>query len=331
VSADGNFEGANILSVVGDRRTVAAHHKLNEDQLDETIARAKQTLYDIRQARVWPGLDDKVLASWNGLMVRGIAEAARAFGNAKYREVAIAGGEFLFARLVDNGRVYRSFKAGRARIAGYLEDHASLGLAALSLYELTFDATWLTRARAMRDATVQWFWDDSIGAFFDTAVDHEQLITRPREVTDNATPSGTSLAVELLLRFADLYDDDASRRRAMYVVESLAPAMARYPTAFGHMLGNADMVINGAIELAIVGDLRGHEFHALANAASSEYVPSLVVAGGAAGETEIALLRDRSARDGRATAYVCRNYACEEPATSVVALVGQLERVGRSG
>ncbi len=330
VTGDGNFEGANILSVVGEREPIAARYKLTAAQLDETILRAKQKLYDVRKARVWPGLDDKVLASWNGLMVRGIAEAARAFENPQYRATAVEVGEFLFARLVENGRVFRSFKNGRARIAGYLEDHASLGLAALSLYELTFDAVWLDRARTMSAATVTWFWDDGTGAFFDTASDHERLITRPREVTDNATPSGTSLAVELLLRVADLYDDDDARRRAMYVIESVAPAMARYPTAFGHMLGNADMVINGAIELAIVGDAVAEDFRALVSAAANEYAPSLVIAGAPPGETQIALLRDRPMRDGRATAYVCRNYTCDEPVTSAEKLVGQMRRAAQS-
>jgi hypothetical protein len=330
VTADGNFEGMNILSIVGDRREIATRHRLSEVELDATIARAKGALYDARKARVWPGLDDKVLASWNGLMVRGIAEAARAFDDDRYRDAAIQAGEFLFNTLVVKGRVLRSYKNGRARIAGYLEDHASLGLAAIALYELTFDPRWLARARAMSGATVKWFWDDAVGAFFDTASDHEQLITRPRDVTDNATPSGTSLAVELLLRLAELYDDDEARRRATYVLESLAPAMARNPTAFGHMLGSAEMAINGAIELAIVGDTEAGAFRDLVRVAAQEYAPSLVVAGGAEGDNEVALLSGRPARDGKAMAYVCRNYACEEPTQSAETLAAQLKRAANT-
>jgi uncharacterized protein YyaL (SSP411 family) len=311
VTEDGNFEGKNILSEVGDYRRVAGK-----------IAAAKKKLYDVRKARVWPGLDDKVLASWNGLMVRGIAEAARAFQRDDYRAAAVESGEFLFTRMVRDGRVFRSFKNGDARIAGYLEDHAALGLAAMALYELTFDRVWLDRARAMATASVRWFWSDDTGTFYDTASDHETLITRPRDVADNATPSGASLAVELMQRVAELFDDDNARKLSTYVLETIAPAMARYPTAFGHMLGNADMAINGAVEVAIAGvEGRGELLRVLAD----EYVPSLVLAG--ENPDGVALLNGREPIDGRATAYVCRNYACKVPATSARQFAEQLAEV----
>ena len=327
VTPDGNFEGRNILFVaVTDRRAFARQFDLSETELDEIVRRARRTLYDIRARRIWPGRDDKILTAWNGLMVRGIAEAARAFGDATYRRAAIDGASFLFDSLVKDGRVFRSYKHGQARIAGYLEDYASLGLAALAIYELTFDRTWLDRARASSDAMVRWFWDDAAGVFYDTASDQEQLITRPREVTDNATPSGTSLAAELLVRIAELLHDVDARRRATWIVETLAPAVARYPSAFGHLLGVADMLVHGAVELAIVGDVRADDFRALDRAAAEQYVPALVLAGGA-GDDSIALLEGRTARDGRATAYVCRNYACEEPALTPERLTGQLNQI----
>jgi len=329
VTSGGNFEGHNILFVAArDRRALARRFSISVDQLEEIVARSKRTLYEIRKQRVWPGLDDKVLASWNGLMVRGIAEAARAFGNDDYRRVAIESGTFLFDKMLRDGRVLRSYKAGRARIAGYLEDYASLALAALSLYELTFDAAWLTRARELGDSIVRLFWDDERNAFFDTASDHEALVVRPRDVTDNATPSGTSLAAELLTRLAELYHDVDARRRATWIIETQFQTMQRYPSAFGHALGVADMLIHGAVELAIVGEPGTADFSALERAAAQRYVPSLVIAGGPPSKiSDIALLADREARDGRATAYVCRNYTCEEPATSAALLVEQLERV----
>jgi uncharacterized protein YyaL (SSP411 family) len=288
----------------------------------------RRRLYDVRSTRVWPGLDDKVLTAWNAWMVRGVAEAARAFDRADYREAAIDGAAFLFDRMVRGGRVLRSYKRGEARIAGYLEDHASLGLAAIAVYELTFDRVWLDRARDMARTVVRWFWDDESGAFYDTASDHEALVTRPRDVTDNATPSGTSLAVELLLRIAELFDDRDARRRATYVLETLAPAMARYPSAFGHMLGNADMLLNGAIEVALVGSPGAEDFRALERVVAGEYLPSLVLAGSAPGESDdVALLTGRGTVDGRATAYVCRNYTCELPAASATMLAEQLAGV----
>jgi uncharacterized protein YyaL (SSP411 family) len=204
VTPEGNFEGHSILHV---GENVARPRA-------ETLARARQRLFHARENRARPGRDEKILAAWNGLMLRALAEAARVFGDDRWRELALRNGEFLFQHMVRDGRVLRSHKDGVSRIAGFLEDHAAVGLGALALYELTFDTRWIERARALTDAVVQWFWDDRAGAFFDTPSDHEELVTRPRDITDNATPSGSSLAVELLLRLGDLLGDADMTRRA---------------------------------------------------------------------------------------------------------------------
>jgi hypothetical protein len=151
-------------------------------------------------------------------------------------------------------------------------------------------------------------------------------------VYDNATPSGTSLAVELLLRLADLFDDGDARDRAAKVANSLAPAVARYPLAFGHMLGCVDMLVNGAVELALVGDPESAEFQAMARTAAARYAPSLVVAGGPErdGGVEIALLSGRTTIDGKTAAYLCRNRVCELPVTSPDALEGEFDRLASS-
>jgi len=298
--------------------------------LDAAVARARATLYDVRARRVWPGRDEKILAAWNGLMLRAMAEAARAFGHDGYREAALANGEFLLAYLVrrtDGGgaRVMRSHKDGVTRIDGFLEDHAAVALGFLALYELTFAREWLDRARELADACVARFWDDATGAFYDTASDAEALITRPRDFTDNAVPSGTSLAVELLLKLAELGHDAEMRRRADWVLETLAEPMARHAVAFGHMLGAADMAVHGAVEVAIVGDPEGEDFHALAATVARSYVPSLALAGGTAADSGgVALLEGRPAVGGVATAYVCRQYVCESPATTPDALAERL-------
>jgi hypothetical protein len=331
VTHDGNFEGKNVLHVPNDPRVVAARRGVSAEELRARIAGATHRLLAAREKRVRPAQDDKVLASWNGLMVRALAEAARAFDRMSYRAEALRHGEFLFQALIRDGRVFRSYKNGTAKITGYLEDYAALGLAALSLYELTFDDSWLARARSLGDAAVEWFWDDETGAFFDTPSDHETLVTRPRDATDNATPSGTSLAVELLARLAELLQNESMRRRASYVLETLAEPMVRHPAAFGHALGVADLLVRGAIELAIVGDPAAEDFRALTRAAAERYVPSLVLAGGAPRRSaEIALLADRPAPGGRATAYVCRNYTCDAPVTDASALATRLEEAAAS-
>src|SRR6185503_3040605 len=326
VTGEGNFEGANILHVAETARGVAASFHTKETSVDAAIARARAALADRRAQRAWPARDDKVLASWNALAVRAFASAALAFGDSQYLRVAADAGEFLFSRMVVDGRVMRSFNAGRASLPGFLEDHAGLGLAALSLYEATFDAGWLDRARTMGDAVVRWFWSDELGAFFDTASDQEALITRPREVTDNATPSGTSLAVALLVRLAELFRDVDARRRATYVAETLQPMIARFPAAFGHLLGSIDLLVHGAAELAIVGDPASAAVHDLRATAFTRFVPGLVVAGAMPNASlGVALLEDRPMIDGRATAYLCRGYTCEQPITAPQELARQLD------
>jgi uncharacterized protein YyaL (SSP411 family) len=329
VSAAGNFEGRNILHVAEDPALVAARRGIAVEKVKEVIARSRETLYAARSKRVWPARDDKVIASWNALMLRAMAECARIFGRDDYRELALRNGSLIFREMVretEGGlRVLRTRHGGASRIPGYLEDHAALALAALSLYELTFDRIWLDRARALSESVVRWFWDDSTSAFYDTASDHEQLVTRPREPTDTAMPSGNSLAVELLLRMAEIFDDRSMRGRAETVLESLAAPMAQYGAAFGHLLGAADLAVNGALQVALVGDPGSPAFNELAHELAAHYLPSLVLAGGPTKASDgVALLADRPTQDGRPTAYVCRHYTCQLPVTAAAGLRGEL-------
>ena len=326
VTPDGNFEGRNILFVPVDPAAIALAQGVTEHELRTAIERATRILHDARERRIRPARDEKILAGWNGLMLRGVAESARVFGDVDLRAMALRSGEFLFRELVRNGRVFRSYKDGIAKIGGFLEDHAALGLGAVALYQLTFDRVWLDRARTLGDAILARFWDDGAQAFFDTASDGEQLVTRPRDVTDNAIPSGTSLAVELLLILGDLCGDTVFTARATHMLETVAEPMARYPTAFGHALGAADMTVRGAIEVAIVGEISHPQFTALSRAVAKVYVPSLVLAGGA-GDAAIPLLAGRERESP--TAYVCRAYTCDAPASSVESLLAQLETAGR--
>jgi uncharacterized protein YyaL (SSP411 family) len=310
----GNFEGAtNILFVAGPPAP------------PETIARARTALLAARAKRVRPGRDEKVLAAWNGLMLRAVADCARIFGRADYRALAERNGEFLFTHLVRDGRVLRTRTGGVSAIGGFLEDYAALGLAALAMYELTLDSTWARRAGEIARSMSTWFWDETAGAFFDTARDAEALITRPREVTDNAVPSGTSLAVELLLRLAALEGDEGSLARAGWVLETLAEPLARFGSAFGHLLGAADIGLHGAVEVAVAGDPASKGARAMLEEIARHYVPGLVLAASAPGDSdETALLHDRPMIGGLATAYVCRGRVCDLPVTDPAALAAQL-------
>jgi uncharacterized protein YyaL (SSP411 family) len=314
VTAGGNFEGNTILNVV-DRSRVPRLREIRE------------RLYAIRERRVRPARDDKMLAGWNGLMVRAVSEAARAFGRDDHRAMAIAAGEFLFRERVKNHRAIRSAR-GAEPIMGVLEDQAAVGLAALSLYELTFDRAWLDRAVSTSRAMIDAFWDPESKGFYDTARDSERLIVRPRDLTDNALPSGNSLACDLLARLGILMANDEFTRIASAVVDSLAEPMARHPLAFGHLLCVADMLVLGSTELALIGDPRSKDFAALARGAAQTYAPSLLIAGGEDGD--IPLLADRPKLNGRATAYVCRAFACESPTTEAASLASQLASASRS-
>ena len=321
VTADGNFEGRNILNVPNDPDAVALQHGVTPFELRTAVERASRILLAHRERRIRPARDEKILASWNGLMLRGLADAARAFSDDDLRYSAERSATFLLGTLVKDGRALRSYTEGVARIPGFLEDHAALGLAAVAMYQLTFEPHWLTRARELADSIVAHFWDEDAHAFFDTADDAERLVTRPRDVTDNAMPSGSSLAAELLLILGDMYGDAEFTRRASQVLEAVAEPMARYPTAFGHALGAADLAIRGAVEVVIAGDPSDAAFKQLARVANETYVPSLVLAGGNAGDG-IMLMAGRVSTD--ATAYVCRAHACDLPATNPEMLAAQL-------
>jgi uncharacterized protein YyaL (SSP411 family) len=326
VTPEGNFEGRNILYVPHDPAAVAGAQGVTEAELRTAVERATRILYDAREERMRPARDEKILASWNGLMLRGIAEAARVLGDDSLRAMAVRNGEFLFTSLVKDGRVLRSFKNGEARISGFLEDYAAVALGAVALYQLTFERGWLDRARALAERMVTLFWDDEAQAFFDTAADAEALVTRPRDVTDNAIPSGSSLAIELLLVLGDLFDEKEYSGRARYLLETIAEPMARYPTAFGHALGAADLAVRGAVEVAIAGEPAEEAFGALAGTVANQYVPSMVLAGGRGRAVRgIALMEDRE-RD-EPTAFVCRAYVCDAPTSDPAELTRQLKGV----
>jgi uncharacterized protein YyaL (SSP411 family) len=235
VTAGGNFEGANILNVRGDGPAPD----------DAALAAWQRKLYDVRAKRVWPARDEKILASWNALMLRAMSECARVFGSDEYKTAALRNGGFLWREMVKNGRVYRTHTKGETRIPGFLEDQAGVALGFLALHQLTLDSVWFDRARELCDVCVEKFRDASTGGFYDTASDAEQLVTRPRDIMDNATPAGSSLAAELLLMMAELTGDISYRVQASQVLDSAAEPMARYATMFGHLLCAADMAVGG--------------------------------------------------------------------------------------
>ena len=320
VTEGGNFEGTNILNVPRPPEVVAREFGLSTEELAGRIEGIRAKLYEVRENRVRPGRDEKVLAAWNGLALRAFALAARVLPQREdYREAARKNAGFLLDEMKENGRLHRSFKDGRARFNGYLEDYACVADGLVSLYEATFERRWVEEARDLADSMLELFWDAERGAFYDTPIDHEELVTRPRDVYDSAAPSGNSVAVEVLLRLSVILEREDYRERAGAVLEDLSGGMAQIPGGFGRLLAALDLYLSQPYEVAIVGEPEAPDTRALAEAAFSGYVPNRVVVGAPEGDEAtvalIPLLAERPMRGGKATAYVCVNHACQMPAT----------------
>ncbi len=329
VTARGNFEhGASILHLPRTIDVVAERARVSIERLGEALDRARPILFAAREERVHPGRDEKILTAWNGLMIRAFAEAAVALDREDYRATAARAADFVLRELRRDGRLLRTYKDGRARLNGYLEDYAFLADGLLALYEATFDPRWLEEAQGLAETMIARFWDEEGGGFFDTSDDHEALIARPKSVFDNAIPSGNSVAVEVLQRLAVIYDNRDYAARAEQVLRGLREPMTRYPTAFGRLLAALDFALATPREVAIVGRPTAPDTAALLAVLRRRYRPHTVVAlrePGAREDQQPALLRGRNLLDGQATAYVCERYACRQPVTTPDALAAQLD------
>jgi uncharacterized protein len=296
-SERGNFEGRNILT------------RGSEDD-PEGLDEWRRKLYERRSERVWPGLDDKRLTSWNALMISALADAGAVLDRDDYLEAARACAEFLLRDLRDeHGRLLRTFKDGRAHLNAYLEDHAYLLEGLLTLYESSFVPRWFDEARALADVIVERFADEGNGGFFDTSSDHEQLLARRKDLEDHPIPAANSSAAYGLLRLAALTGEHDYESRAVSVFRLLHEVAARHPQAFGHLLQALDFHFSPTREVALVGD----DTAELERVVRSAFRPHLVLAGGAA--DGVPLLQDRTPVDGRPAAYVCEHFVCKAPVT----------------
>lgn len=326
VSENGNWEGKNILNVPRPPQEVAAALEMDVAEMQEKLAAARQKLYEVRAQRVWPGLDDKVLAAWNGLMLAAFAEAGHLLDCPDYTAVAVQNAEFLYGKMrTENGRLLRTWKAGsEARYNAYLEDYAYLADGLLALYQNTFDERWFTWAQELVEQMLAHFRDEENGGFFDTSDDHEALIHRPKDVQDNATPSANAMAAQVLLKMSLYTGNGRYWEIAEAAVSALHEALVRYPTGFAHWLSAAAFILGEPREVAIVGQPDAGDTAALLETVFARYRPNLVVAVGQDGE-QVPLLADRSLQDGRATAYVCRRFVCKTPVNEPQALANQLD------
>jgi uncharacterized protein YyaL (SSP411 family) len=324
VTESGNFEGKNILHRAVDEATLMEQFSLTRQELGERLDRARSTLLDLRRQRVPPGLDDKVLTSWNGLALIALAEAARATGEPRFLEAAQKLAAFLLEELIVEDRLLRSWRDGRAQYTAYLEDHAALGLGLLALYQADFDLHWYRAAVEQAEEILANF-TDSNGGFFDTRHDHEQLIARPKSIQDSPTPSGNTLACTLLLRLAAFEGESRYAEPAEIAIRALAQTAAQHPTAFSGWLCAMDFAIGPQLQLALSGPPANEGFQSLLEVANQRYYPNLILAGGPPStEASPMLLLDRPMQDNHPTAYLCEQFACQLPTTEPEVLAKQL-------
>jgi len=300
VTESGNFEGRNVLHRAGG---AAAPEPAGLDQ-------ARRTLYEARSERTRPGLDGKRLTSWNALAIAALAEAGAVLGRGDYMAAARSCAAFVLGSLRDGeGRLLRTYKDGEGRLNAYLEDHAFLVEALLTLYESSFEPRWFEQAQGLADAMIARFGDLERGGFYTTSDDHEALIARRKEVGDHPIPSGNSAAALGLLRLAALTGDRSYEGQAIGVLRLFGGAAARQPDAFAHLLRALDFHLSPTKEVALIGD----DLSVLAAVVRSEHRPHLVLAGGPEGSANPPLLKGRDAVEVRPTAYVCERFACQAP------------------
>ena len=324
ITEDGNFEGRSVLYRARSDDELATEFEFSSDEVAATLESARKALFEARQERVQPGVDDKVLTGWNGLLLRAFAVGAMATGEAGWLDKARELAQFLEEQLRPDDRLMRSWRDGRARFDAYLEDHAALGLGMLTLYQVDFEARWYQAALREAEEILANFQDPE-GGFFDTRQDHERLITRPKSVQDSPLPSGNALAVHLLLRLSALTGQDRFREPAEAAISAMKDPMTEHPTAFGAWLSALEFALSPQTQLALVGDPDDPDFQDLARPALRTYYPNLVLAGGRADTAEPELLQGRDQLDDRPAAYLCRSFTCKRPTSDPDELRRQLE------
>jgi uncharacterized protein YyaL (SSP411 family) len=326
ISPKGNWEGNTVLQRALDDSSLAARYSLSPEQVPARLAAASKRLLEARSARVRPGTDDKVLTAWNGLMLASFAEAARVLGNEGYLEVARRNAGFLLSSLRDEAGLHRSWREGRATGQVFLEDYASLVLGLLELYQADFNPRWFAAATELADEMVERFSDPQAG-FFDTPSDDGGLLVRPRDLQDNATPSGNSLACEALLKLAAFSENGTYRDMAERQLRLVSDQALQYPTAFGHWLSAADFALSPVKQVALIGSPEDQRLREMLSLLRSEYRPGTLVASASSQPPppgSPSLLDDRPQVNGMSAAYVCEGFVCRLPVTTIQEFQPQL-------
>ncbi|MER3431286.1 MAG: thioredoxin domain-containing protein [Blastocatellia bacterium] len=312
VTKEGNFEGKNILHI-SDKASLY-------NDLDSVLAASRRRLFDYRERRIKPFRDEKILTSWNGLMLAAMAEAGAAVGTNSYLSAAIRNAEFLLGRHVFRSdsdphlQIFRTLKGTGEPIQGFLDDYVNFADGLIELYQATGETKYLLVAREIAESILARFWDAENGGFFYTSIDSEPLIIRNKDLVDNATPSGNSAAADVLLRLAKFFGEDHYERYAIAALRAVANQIERFPAGFGRALSAVEFMFAKVYEIVLTGG----EGNDLETVIRREYLPFKVLAPVRSGSLEeIPLTKGRPIVDAKPTAYICENFTCQRPVNSV--------------
>lgn len=335
VSPNGNWEGTNILNRPVPLEQVAARHGKTADELAEVLAGCRQTLFEARAKRIAPARDDKVLVSWNGLMIAALSQAGAVLNESRYLEAAVAAADFVLEQMTDeSGRLLHSYQDGRARFNAYLDDYACFMDGLVELYQATFQPRFLDAALSLSDTMIQQFHGLGQGGFFYTSHDHEQLIARQKDAQDGATPSGNSMAATALLKLSRLCGRSDLEEIATRTLELFSGMITRHSMSAGQSLIALDFLLGPTREIVVVDGAEPDGGDALLQTLHESFLPSKVVArqgvsadGGPESAALVELLTGKQRTDGAATVYVCERGTCREPVVGVAEFRAILDQV----
>ncbi|MBP1995506.1 thioredoxin domain-containing protein [Paenibacillus eucommiae] len=333
ITEEGNFEGHNIPNLIGMRiETFATRKQIPTEALRQRIEASRQKLFAHREERIHPGKDDKILTSWNGLMIVALAKAARAYEQPVYAQAAAKAADFLLKHLRrEDGRLLARYRDGEAAFLGYVDDYAFLVWGLIELYEANFELRYLQEAIQLNEEMLRLFWDDEKGGLFFYGSDGEQLLTRPKEIYDGAMPSGNSAAALNMLRLSKLTYDAQLSQKADRQLEAFAGAVSQYPIGHSLMLAAIDFAYSDSSEIVIAGAAEANETQQMLSIVQRTFLPNALIIlhpKGSAGEEVrklIPLVQDKLALGGKPTAYVCQNFACQAPTADISELAELLD------
>ncbi|MDR4505234.1 MAG: thioredoxin domain-containing protein [Candidatus Scalindua sp.] len=330
--ATGQSTNANIPHLDKSLAETASRMKISIEELRNRVDGARQKLFDTRRKRVHPHKDDKILTDWNGLMIAALARGAQVFHNPEYLDAAGRATDFILKemRRPEDGRLLHRYRDGQSAILAHVDDYAFLIWGLLELYETTFDTRYLKTALDLNSEMVQHFWDEKSGGFYFTADDAEDLIVRRKEIYDGAIPSANSVALLNLLRLGRITASPELEKKAMKIVDTFASDVSRYPSGYAQFLVSLDFGIGPSYEIVVVGNPQAADTEEMLGALRKHFIPNKVVLLKPSNEESPDIVRFAdyvkyySGIDNKATAYICRNYACKMPATDIKEMLSQL-------